>query len=64
MLLDLEVNLLVPVLAADGRKLFAADGTRDAVVALVGFQVARKVSFPELPVTDVAFGVLKIHKML
>lgn len=59
MLLDLEVDLLVSVLAADGGKLFAADGARDPVVALVGLQVPRQVPFPELLVADVALGVLK-----
>ena len=59
MLLDLEMDLLVSVLAADGGKLLATDGAGDPVVPLVGLQVAGQVPFPELLVADVALGVLQ-----
>jgi hypothetical protein len=58
-LLDFKVYFLVPVLAADGGELLAADGAGDAVVALVSLEVAGQVALPELLVADVALRILK-----
>lgn len=59
MLLDLKMNLLVTILASDGREFLSAHGARDSIIALVSLQVPGQVSFTELLVADGAFGVLK-----
>jgi hypothetical protein len=61
-LFDFEVDLFVAVLTPNRWEFFSTHRAWNAVVSLVGFEMARQVSFPKFFVADVTFCVLKSGK--